>query len=78
MNSALYKYVLLLLLFNLLVIIHLLISARQLFNFEIASNGCRQRKHDNQSYDTLKWRSEAINPNKILNVLNLSLEEDHK
>ena len=26
--------------FNLLVIIHLLISARQLFNFEIASNGC--------------------------------------
>ena len=28
------------LIFNLLVIIHLLISARQLFNFEIASNGC--------------------------------------
>ena len=45
---------------NLLGIIHLLISARQLFNFEIASNGClhsnniyiyitvcRQHKHDN-------------------------------
>ena len=28
------------LILNLLVIIHLLISARQLFNFEIASNGC--------------------------------------
>ena len=51
------------LIFNLLVIIHLLISARQLFNFEIASSGCLhlnktyeccQHQHDNQYYDTLK------------------------
>ena len=52
------------LILNLLVIIHLLISARQLFNFEIASNGClylneniidsHRHKHDNQYYDTLK------------------------
>ena len=59
------NYVFKSLIFNLLVIIHLRISARQLFNFEIASNGClhfkmryiiecRQHKHDNQYYDTLK------------------------
>ena len=36
------------LIFNLLVIIHLLISVRQLFNFEIASNGCL---HLNETYN---------------------------
>ena len=50
--------------FNLLEINPLLISERQLCNFEIASNvfldlndiiiGCRQDKHANQSYDTSK------------------------
>ena len=36
------------LIYNLFVIIHLLISARQLFNFEIASNGCL---HLNKTYN---------------------------
>ena len=36
------------LIFNLLVSIYLLISARQLFNFEIASNGCL---HLNEIYN---------------------------
>ena len=44
------------LIFNLLVIIHLLISARQLFNFEIASNGCL---HLNETY---KFRQFAQRP----------------
>ena len=35
---------------NLLVIIHLIISARQPFNFEIASNGCL---HFNETYMSL-------------------------
>ena len=61
-------------------------SERQLFTFEIASNGClhlnnyrtsyiivecRQHKHDSQSYDTSKSRSLAISTNKILKVLNV-------
>ena len=46
-------------------------SERQLFTFEIASNGCLH-KHDNQSHDTLNTRSLAIGTNKIkiLKVLN--------
>ena len=49
-------------------------SERQLFTFEITSNGCvdlndiyivecRQHKHNNQSYDTSKLRSLAISKN---------------
>ena len=56
------NYVLELLILNLLVIIHLLISARQLFNFKIASDGCL----------------ETINTNNISKVLKLSLEDHHK
>ena len=64
-------------------------SERQLFTFEIASNGCflmfilmryivecRQHKHDNQSYDISKSRSLAISTNKILKVLK-PIPEEH-
>ena len=48
------------LIFNLLIIIHLLISARQLFNFKIASNGCL---HLNETYKSV------ISINMITNIV---------
>ena len=89
-------------------------SERQLFTFDIASNGClhlnnnnnnnnclksniqcieirvqwtvhmgyivecRQHKHDNQSYDTLKSRSLAISTNTFFKVLKPIPGEHHK
>ena len=68
-------------------------SEKHMFTFEIASNGClhlidiyikyyivecRQHKHDNQPYGTLKSRSLAISTSTILKVINLIHGEHHK
>ena len=57
---------------------------RQLFTFEIVyilriyRTKCRKHKHDNQSYDTLKQRSdETISTNNNLKVRKQSFGEHH-